>query len=277
MTTATAVTGGRLPGPIAMGLRRGRIEVRAWFRNRPAVVFSMGLPVLMMLLFGSLFKVNMGGQQTSMKNLIVAGVLASGVMSAAFGSLAFGVVMDREDGTLRRLMGTPFTLASYFLSKVLLVITLSLTQCVLVLGVGMLAFGFRLPTSPGDLLTLGWVFLLGVAANSFLGIGLGSLLANARSAGAVVQFPFILLQFISGVYYTFNSLPKGLQYVGAVFPLKWMAQGFRSALLPGNWAALEPAHSWEHLKTAVVLGVWTIAGFALCMLAQRWRMHREFR
>ncbi len=277
MTTATAVVGGRLPGTITMGLRRGSVEVRAWFRNRPAVVFSMGLPVLMMLLFGSLFKLNVNGQESSMKNVIVAGVLASGVMSAAFGALAFGIVMDREDGTLRRLMGSPFTLTSYFLSKVVLVITLALTQCVLVLAVGVLAFGFRVPTSPGNWLTLGWVFLLGVAANSFLGIGIGSLMANARSAGAVVQFPFILLQFISGVYYTFNSLPKGLQYVGAFFPLKWMAQGFRSALLPNSWAALEPAHSWEHLKTALVLGAWTIAGFALCMLAQRWRMHREFR
>lgn len=278
MTAVTAaVRDGRLPRTIPMGLRRGGVEVRAWFRNRAAVVFAMALPVLMMLLFGSLFKMNFDGSRTSMKDLIVAGVLASGVMSAAFGSLAFGIVMDREDGTLRRLMGTPFTLTSYFLSKTILVITLALTQSVLVLGVGAIAFGFHPPTSPGKLLTLGWVFLLGVVANSFLGIGIGSLMANGRSAGAVVQFPFILLQFISGVYYTFGSLPKGLQYVGALFPLKWMAQGFRSALLPDSWAALEPAHSWEHLKIALVLGAWTVVGFGLCLLAQRWRMRQEFR
>ena len=272
-----AERGVRLPGTVRMGLRRGVIEVRAWFRNRGAVVFSMGLPILMMLLFGSLFKFNMGGSKTSMRDMIVAGVLASGVMSAAFGSLAFGIVMDREDGTLRRLLGSPFTMTAYFISKVILVLTLALVQCVLVLGVAAIAFHFRPPTSPEALFTLGWVFVLGVAANSFLGIGLGSLMENSRSAGAMIQFPFILLQFISGVYYTFNSLPKSLQFIGALFPLKWMAQGFRSAVLPGSWGALEPAHNWEHPKTALILAAWTIGGFVLCTLAQRWRLHREFR
>ncbi len=275
--TAATVTTPRPPRSIPMGLRRGRMEVRAWFRNRAAFVFAMVLPVAMMLLFGSLFKVNVDGAKTSMKELIVAGVLASGVMSAAFGSLAFGIVMDREDGTLRRLMGTPFTLTAYFLSKTVMVVVLALAQSVLIMAVAAAAFGFHPPTSPARLLTLGWVFLLGVVANSFLGIAVGSLMTNSRSAGAVVQFPFILLQFISGVYYTFASLPKALQDIGALFPLKWMAQGFRSAILPNNYAALEPARNWEHPKIALVLGAWTIIGFTLCVLAQRWRMNREFR
>lgn len=275
MSTVPVTRG--LPRSVPMGLRRGRLEVRAWFRNRAAIVFAMALPIAMMLLFGSLFKANLGGARTSMKDLIVAGVLASGAMTAAFSTLAFGIVMDREDGTLRRLMGTPSTLTSYFLSKTVLVVTLAVTQSVLVLGVAALAFGFRPPTAPDRLLTLAWVFLLGVIGNAFLGIAIGSLMPNARSAAAIIQFPVIILQFISGVYYTFASLPKGLQYVGALFPLKWMAQGVRSAFLPNSWAAQEPAHNWEHPKIALVLGAWTVIGFVLCVLAQRWRLHREFR
>jgi ABC-2 type transport system permease protein len=258
-----------------MGLRRGGVEVRAWFRNRAAVVFAMALPVAMMLLFGTLFK--NGGGQTSMKDIIVSGVLASGVMSAAFTSLSFGILMDREDGTLRRLIGTPFTLTSYFLSKTVLVLALAVSQTVVVLGVAQLAFGFHPSGSPGKLATLGWVFLLGVVANAFLGIAVGSLTSNLRSASAFIQFPFIILQFVSGVYYTFASLPKALQYIGALFPLKWMAQGVRSALLPDSWASLEPARNWEHPKIALVLGAWAVIGFALCLFAQRWRLQREFR
>ncbi len=275
MTTVPVTRG--LAGSIPLGLRRGRIEVRVWFRNRAAIVFSLALPLVMMLLFGTLFKTTVGGAATSMKDLVVAGVLASGAMTSAFSSLAFGVVMDREDGTLRRLMGTPSTLTSYFLSKTVVVLALAITQSVLILGVAALAFGFRPPTAPDKLLTLAWVFLLGVVANAFLGIAIGSLMPNARTSAAIIQFPIIILQFISGVYYTFASLPHWLQYVGAVFPLKWMAQGVRSAFLPNSWAAMEPAHNWEHPKIAVVLGAWAVAGFVLCVLAQRWRMHREFR
>jgi ABC-2 type transport system permease protein len=274
----TAVPVGHgLPGSIPVGLRRGWIEVRVWFRNRGAIVFALALPVAMMLLFGSLFKTTVGGAATSIKDLVVAGVLASGAMTAAFSTLAFGVVMDREDGTLRRLMGAPSTLTSYFLSKTVLVLVLAVAQSVLIVAVGALAFGFRLPTAPDKLLTLGWVFLLGVVANAFLGIAVGSLMGNARTSAAIIQFPIIILQFISGVYYEFGSLPHWLQYVGAVFPLKWMAQGVRSAVLPDSWAAMEPAHSWEHPKIALVLGAWAVIGFVLCVLAQRWRMRREFR
>jgi ABC-2 type transport system permease protein len=275
--TATTAPARSLPGSIPMGLRRGRMEIRAWFRNRAAVVFSLALPIALMLLFGSLFTAQVNGSRTSLKELIVAGVLASGVMSAAFGSLTFGIVMDREDGTLRRLMGTPFTLTAYFISKTLVVLMLALIQAVLVMGVAAIAFHIHPPTSAHAWLTLAWVFVLGVVGNAFLGIAVGSMLANSRSAGAVVQFPVIVLQFISGVYYPVSSLPKGLQYVGAVFPLKWMAQGMRSALLPASWVNQEPAHSWEHPETAIILGAWTVIGFLLCVLAQRWRMHREFR
>ncbi len=42
----------------------------------------------------------------------------------------------------------------------------------------------------------------------------------------------LLLQFISGVYINFAALPEWLQNVASVFPLKWLAQGFRSVFLP---------------------------------------------
>lgn len=277
MTSATVTATARLPLSLHLGLSRGWIEARAWFRNRTAMIFALALPVMMMLLFGSVFKTSMNGSLASAKNLVVAGVLATGVMSAAFSTLSFGILLDREDGTLRRLMGTPFTLTAYFISKTVVVLALAIAQAVVVLGVGALAFGFRPPTSPDRLLTLGWVFLLGVTANAFLGIAVGSLAGSIRTASTFINFPFIILQFISGVFYTFASLPKGLQFVGALFPLKWMAQGVRSAVLPQSWAVLEPAHSWEHLRIALVLGAWSVIGFVLCVLAQRWRLHREFR
>lgn len=278
MTAATTTIATReLPGSLRMGLSRGRMEARAWFRNRAATIFTLFLPAAMMLLFGSVFKTTVNNSLTSAKDLVVAGVLATGVMSAAFSALSFGILMDREDGTLRRLMGTPFTLTSYFISKTVTVLALAMAQAVVILAAAALVFHFHPPTSPGRLLTLAWVFLLGVVANAFLGIAVGSLAGNVRTASSFIQFPFIILQFISGVFYSFAALPKGLQYIGALFPLKWMAQGVRSAVLPQSWIAQEPAHSWEHLKIALVLGAWSVVGFALCVLAQRWRLRREFR
>ena len=38
---------------------------------------------------------------------------------------------------------------------------------------------------------------------------------------------------------------REVQKIASVFPLKWMAQGLRSALLPDAARAAEPAGSWE--------------------------------
>jgi ABC-2 type transport system permease protein len=84
--------------------------------------------------------------------------------------------------------------------------------------------------------------------------------------------PFALvLQFISGVFFQFSEIPTWMQTVAACFPLKWMAQGFRSVFLPESMAALEPAGTWEHGRTALVLAAWCVAGLVLCVATFRWQ------
>jgi ABC-2 type transport system permease protein len=73
------------------------------------------------------------------------------------------------------------------------------------------------------------------------------------------------------VYFVFSRLPTGLQHVAAIFPLKWICQGLRSAFLPDHLLAAEPAHSWEHGKTALVLGVWFVASLVVCVRTFRWQ------
>ncbi|MDH6130004.1 ABC transporter permease [Kitasatospora sp. GP82] len=266
----------RMPGVVSTGVGRGVAEIRVFFRNRTAVVMSMALPVALMLLFGSIFKMKVADSTISMRDVVVAGVLASGVMSAAFGSMATGIALESGDGTLKRLRGTPFTTTSYFLAKTVLILTLALVQTFVVLALAVAVFHFSLPTTVGRWFTFAWVFALGSLGTAFLGISVGSLVTDRRSIAGAVQFPFVLLQFVSGVYYAFGGLPKAVQYVGAFFPLKWMAQGMRAALLPDSMAVLEPAHSWELGRVALVLGAWVIGGFVLCLATRLRRIRRDF-
>ncbi|MEU7021256.1 ABC transporter permease [Streptomyces sp. NPDC046203] len=276
--TARAVAArGPLPGVWRTGVLRARAELRVFFRNRTAVAMNMALPVVLMLLFGSIFTMKTGDRTVSMHQVVVAGVLASGVMSAAFGVLATGIALESGDGSLKRLRGTPFATSGYFLAKTVVVLVLALLQSVAVLALAVAVFDFQLPTSPGRWATLAWVFLLGSAATALLGIAVGSLITDRRTITAAVQFPFVLLQFVSGVYYSFSGLPDSVQRVGALFPLKWMAQGMRAALLPDDMAALEPAHSWELGRVALVLGAWVVGGTLLCVAARTHRIRRDFR
>jgi ABC-2 type transport system permease protein len=76
------------------------------------------------------------------------------------------------------------------------------------------------------------------------------------------------------VYFPFNSLPKGMQQVAALFPLKWLAQGLRAALLPDSLLPAEPAHSWELPKVALVLTAWLVGSLILCLRTFRWQADR---
>ncbi|MDQ6873951.1 MAG: ABC transporter permease [Actinomycetota bacterium] len=276
-TDTTAAPARALAGRSALrvGLRRGYIEIRQFLRERDAVVFSLGFPVGMMILFASIFHGKIGNTGVDFRQVFISGMIASGIMSTSFQSLAISIAQERDDGTLKRLAGTPMPRAAYFIGKVVLVVVTGTFETVLLLAIGTAFFGLHLPASGARWLTLIWVFGLSMVACSLLGIAMSSVPRSGRAAAAVVTPPFILLQFISGVYFLFSALPRGLQQVAAVFPLKWMTQGLRSVFLPDTFTGQEAAHSWEHGKMALVLLAWCVGGLVLCLRTFRWKGRRD--
>jgi len=87
-----------------------------------------------------------------------------------------------------------------------------------------------------------------------------SSMATARTVGAVVIGPMLVLQFISGVYIAFDTVPQWLQQVASLFPLKWIAQGMRSVFYPSQLASAEMAGGWETGRTVLVLTAWAVGG-----------------
>jgi len=80
-----------------------------------------------------------------------------------------------------------------------------------------------------------------------------------------------VIQFISGVFFPVTQLPRALLDIGAVFPLKWLCQGIRSAFLPDTFQQLEPAGRWEHPMTALVLALWLVGAMILAARSFGWR------
>ncbi len=201
----------------------------------------------------------------------MAGIIAAGVMSVAFTGLAITMAIERDDGTVRRLGATPMPRSSYFFGKVVLVLVTGVVETTLLVTISVLAFHLRLPADLDLWLRFGWILGLGAMACALIGIAYSWMIPNARSASAIVTPPFLILQFISGIFFPFDSLPRWMQTIAAVFPLKWMAQGLRSVFLPSSFQSVEPAGQWEIARTAEVLGAWCVVGLVLCLLTFRWR------
>jgi ABC-2 type transport system permease protein len=264
-----------LPSLLTVGLSRGRIEVTTFFREREAVVFIFALPAVLLLLLGSIFNsehLQVPGVTTG--QLYAAGMIAGGIMATSYQYLGISVASERDQGMLKRLYGTPMPHAAYFIGKIVQVFVCLIAEVTLLMIVGVAFYHLHLPSTPGKWLTLVWICLLGGTACALLGLGVSSLARSARSASPVITLPFLVLEFISGIFVPFSDVPRGLQAVAAIFPLKWMAQGLRSVFLSPQAALLEPAHSWELGRVALVLAAWVAAGLVLCIRTFRWQSRR---
>ncbi|HEY3035459.1 MAG TPA: ABC transporter permease, partial [Streptosporangiaceae bacterium] len=236
--------------------------------------FTFAFPILLLVIFGSVFGREQIEGGVKFGQYFVAGMIAAGLFGTSFQNQAISIPIERDSGALKRLAGTPMPKSAYFLGKVILVGFVALVQNVLLLAIGVIFYDLSLPS--GDRwLTYLWVGALGIAACTMLGIAATGFVKNGRSAPAVISPIAIVLQFISGVFFVFASLPTWMQTIAAVFPLKWMTQGMRSVFLPAGYAQQEPAGSWEHGRIAVVLAVWCVIGLVVATRSFRWRSRED--
>lgn len=273
MTATLARTA--LPSVLSLGLARGGIELKQFFRQKEQVVFTFSFPAVILILLGSIFSGDFEGTGVTAGEVLAASMAGAGIIATSFLNLGIGVADDRDNGTLKRLRGAPVPPTAYFFGKVVLVLVASIAEVILLVAVGMLMFDLTLPTDADRWFTFAWVFVLGTISCSLLGITISSLAKNAQSASAITNLPYVALQFLSGVYVPIGALPDWVINIGSFFPIKWVAQGFRSVFLPDSMTTQEAAGSWEHGTTALVLGAWCVIGVVLCLMTFRWTNRRD--
>lgn len=259
----------KIPSAFQLGMRRGALEIRQFMRQRESVVFTLLFPVILLAIFGSVFK-NTIAPGVTFSQYFVAGMIASGLVNTGFQALAIMIPVERDFGTLKRLRGTPMPASSYFIGKTVLVLVSTVIQILLLLGFGLLFFGLELPSESVKWFTFTWLVFLGSACSTALGIAFSIIPKSGRGASAVVSPIVIILQFFSGVFFVFTQLPAWMQQVAAIFPLKWLTQGMRSVFLPDSFAGQEVAKSWETQKTLAIILVWLAIGIFFSVRKFKW-------
>ena len=264
-------------GVVGQCLRQIRFEITNYVRHGDTLVFTFGFPIIMLAIFTSAFA-SQGtipnpdgiGAGLSVGAYFLPGMIAAGVLLSGVQNLAIDIAHEKSDGRLRRWGGTPMSPFVYFAGKIGQVVVTATVQTVLLLLVARFALGIALPSTAAKWFTFGWVWVVGLAASTLLGIALSSVPRSGKSASAVVLPITLVLQFISGVYLQFYGLPTWMQNLASAFPLKWLAQGMRAAFLPDGFRQLEVGQSWNLGQVAIALGIWLVVGLVLSRLTFRW-------
>jgi ABC-2 type transport system permease protein len=147
----------QLPGAIAIGIKRGSLEIKQFFRQRESVVFTLLFPLILLAIFGSVFE-NTIAPGVTFSQYFVAGMIASALVNTGFQQIAIYIPIERDNGGLKRLRGTPMPATSYFIGKAILVTFSMLIQVVLLLAAGVAFFGVNLPTAGSKWLIFYWNF-----------------------------------------------------------------------------------------------------------------------
>jgi ABC-2 type transport system permease protein len=258
------------PSAAAIGLARTGLELRLFVRDPAQVVFSFAYPIVMLVIFASVFGGDDAPGGVPFPQYFLAGIAATGIMLTSFQAVGTAIAEERDRGDLARLqtIGTPAV--SYFVGKAGQVLVTTALQLALLLAVAATLYDVPMPTEASRWLTFGWVVLGGALAGTVLGVAVASV-GSTRSVGNGIAAFAIVLQFISGVFFIGSDLPDVMDGLAGVFPLTWLVLGMRSVFLPDGAAAAEPGGSWQHGTTALVLAAWVIIGVVVCARTFRWR------
>jgi ABC-2 type transport system permease protein len=259
---------------VRAGLERGWIELRQTFTNSQDLWNYLFPAIILVLVMFFMRGSTVPGTSFSLGSRTLPSAIG---MNIAFGGLVYvaqQLIVDREDGTLLRAKATPNGMVGYLIGKITLVSCVCVVGVVIQLVPGLFLVDGLTVGSPGAWLTLAWIVPLGLVATMPIGAILGSLISNPRNMG-LIMLPIMGLIATSGIFYPVTSLPAGLQSIAQVFPIYWLGLGTRSALLPHSLAAVEIGHSWRHLETFGVLGLWAIVGLILAPIVLRRMARRE--
>jgi ABC-2 type transport system permease protein len=253
---------------IKMALHLFGYDLRAFARNRQSRFFTLALPVLFLVIFASVFggsgnTTQVAGGRISTSVYYVPGIIALGVIAACFGNLVASVTAQRERGVLKRRRATPVPAAAVIAGRVLTAVVIAVVMAAVLLGIGWVAYDASVPGR--TLLALAVTVVLGAASFCCLGYALTSVIHNEDSAQPVTQALVLPLYFISGVFVAVSILPHWLADVGAIFPVRHLANALLVAYNP-NTTGL----GFAGLDLLIVAG-WGAAGLVVALRTFSWQ------
>lgn len=237
-----------------------RLEQRAFWRNPEYAVLTFALPLVILLVLGATISGHLQpGSRLEQTTLFVPGMLAFGLIVAAYVNLASRIAVLRSDGVLKRVAATPLPAGAYLAGQLASTLLTTALIAAATVAAGGVAFG-ALPRAGGVLpLLLG--LCLGTACFCALAVAVSAAIPSAEAAGPVTLASYLPFALLSGVFSTTLGLPGWLSSGLAVFPVKALVDVLRAGYAPGPFP-------WGGLA---VLAGWGLAGVLLAWRFFRWQ------
>jgi ABC-2 type transport system permease protein len=221
-------------------------EILKTFRNPLVLLITFVQPFMWLAFFGSSFStvplpyldVLLHAHIQSYLQFLLPGVLSTSMLTIGmFGSMS--TIQDKRFGFMKRILITPTSKATVYLTKALGSATRGMVQIPVMIAAALL-FGARFSGDP--LMWAGWVLslvLLGFGFSClFLAVTASS--TDWQTPGVISNFITMPLMFASGALFPTANFPSWMQTIAAYNPVTYAALFGRGIVLNGqaNWAYL---------------------------------------
>jgi len=208
-------------------LRRNLKHLR---RYPGMMIMSLGMPVLLLLLFAGVFG---GALQAGVRGGAYVDYLVSGIllMTVGYGAsmTALAVNRDMTEGIISRFRTMAIARVSVLTGHVLGAVLRTVFSAVLVVAVALL-FGFRPTAGPGGwFATLGLVLLLAFAL-TWLAVAVGLAAKNAEGANLFILFVQVL-PFLSSAFVPTDTMSGAVRWFARNEPFTPVIDTLRGLML----------------------------------------------
>ena len=221
-----------------------KADLMIFSREPFGVFFSMAFPILLLLLFGSIFGGIDVGHGFTFVDTYVSALFAMVIGNLSFMSLPITLAAYRELGIMKRLQASPMPIQLFLAVQVTIQCAIFFASALIVIAVAIPVFHIHFSGNP-----ISYLFMLLLSMFAFFGVGfaLGGVVTSMRTSMALGSTLFFVLFFPSGAAIPREQFPPWLRHVTDYSPLSHVVDS-----LSGLWMG-DPLRL--HALSALYLGV----------------------
>ena len=179
---------------------------------------------------------------------MVPGVICLILLITTLLLTSMSITKEREVGTLEQLIVSPIKPWELIIGKTMPFVLIGLCDVVLIISAGKLIFDVPIR---GSLLFLFGVALLFILTTLSLGLFISTISRTQQQAMMTAFFFAMPAMLLSGIFSPIENMPKIIQYITLLNPLRYFSTAVRGILLKGNDISI----LWPQVLALFIFGI----------------------
>ena len=225
-----------------------KIQFRLFLREFFGFFFTLVFPVLMLILFGSIFGNNPIYPESDIRMIDITIPAYSVMVIGVTGLMSFPLTLSeyKEKKIYKRFDATPVGKKNIILAQITVNITMTLIGILILLIAGKLLYQIKIQ---GSVISVCFVVLFSIAAMFSMGFLFTAIGKDAKMTNLLCYLFYFIMLFLSGATMPASLFPESVKTFSGLLPMTY-AVNLMQGIFAGNGLGV-------HRKEILILGILT--------------------